>query len=633
MDIPLSEVRPPVPKPGGRESQVRWNRRQVTTEAAEQAGHGAGAEKRDYFICPAVPVFTISRRRKMKNLGGILAFLLLTAAILPAQSGNKMAGIDFTFDFSAVTDDSIQAAVLLYRNELTLINAGETKTLRLPREEVYYFGYRYGSRNMTGSSPGQYRVNDLPLYLSRTTTAWSITIPPPPRNPSGLTRLRLRNNFNNYDSVRIRVRDENGKSGPIGNAAFSRDNAGNPVNADSVLNRGQEQEFILPAGNYAIEVIDNNDTVVRKYDYFNFPAAFGPYTIELGEDKTKPAAGIGLLPGQDLGKPVALDQAFEISFSKAMIEPLVEADLEFYSNEDRERNISLDAEWKEQGRKLTLRPRKGWLLSPDTEYVIALGLNCRDRYGNALERHTERTFRTSGEYQGIAGASVTETPGKELGALKTVRLEWKPVPGADGYELRFFSGGGLSEVTKIPLEGSLQYEVDRGEFRQNDFIEYLLLPYKKIGGKTAYSAAAARAPRKRLYFTEQANAGGAKIRAGIVFDGEELSAAEQRSLTSALRQGLEKTGIQAEIAPPRQDDDGYRFIITAVSITAEEAPPPLGRIYIRGEFSLGFVQDGLTLKLADAEFTDFSRGWIIRGAANWMRDNRGFYEEVIAFCK
>jgi hypothetical protein len=570
----------------------------------------------------------------MKNPGGILAFLLLTAAILPAQSGDTMAGIDFTFDFSAVTDDSIQAAVLLYRNELTLINAGETKTLRVPREEVYYFGYRYGSRNMTGPSPGRYLMQDLPLYLSRSTTAWSITVPPPPRNPSGLARLCLRNNFDNYDSVRIRVQDENGRSGPIGSAAFSRDNAGNPVNADSVLNRGQEREFILPAGNYAIEVIDNNDTVVRKYDSFNFPAAFGPYTIALGEDKTKPAAGIGLLPEQDLGKPVALDQAFEISFSKAMIEPLVEADLQFYSNEDRERKISLDAEWKEPGRKLTLRPRKGWLLSPGAEYVIALGLNCRDRSGNALERHTERTFRTAAEYQGIAGASVTETPNKELGALRTVRLEWKPVPGADGYELRLFYGGGLSEVTKIPLEGSLQYEVDRAEFRQNDFIEYLLLPYKKIGGKPAYSAAAARAPRKRLYFTDQTNAGGAKIRAGIVFDGEELSAAEQRSLTSALLQGLEKTGFQAEIAPLRQDavHDGYRFIITVISIAAEEPPPPFRRIFTRGEFSLGFARDGLTLKLTAAAFNDSSRDWVVRGAANWIRDNRGFYEEVIGFC-
>jgi hypothetical protein len=569
---------------------------------------------------------------KMKNLGGIVAFLLITAALLSAQGGNNRAGIDFTFEFSSVMDDSVQAAVLLYRNELIIINAGETKTLRVPYQEVYYFGYRYGSRNMAASSSGQYQIYDLPLYLARSTTAWTIVVPPPPRNPSGLTRVRLRNNFNNYDAVRIRVQDENGKSGVIGNAVFSRDETGNPVNTDSVLNRGQEREFILEAGKYTIEVIDNNDTVVRKYDSFNFPPAFGPFAIELGEDSARPAATIGLLPGQDLGKPVALDQVFTISFSKAMIEALTETDLQFYVADDPEkRNIFLDAEWKEQRRKLILRPRNGWLLSPDTEYIIALGLNCRDHYGNALERQTERTFRTTDVYQGIPGASVTETPNKELDALKTVRLEWKAVPGADGYELRLFYGGGLSEIQTIPLGGSLHYEVDRAEFRQNDFIEYLLLPYKKIGGKTAYSATAMRALRHRLYFTEQATMERARVRAGIVFDGEELSAAEQRILTSALRQGMEKTGVQVEIVPAQQDAplDGYRFIISAINIVAEEAPPPFRKTYIRGDFSVSFVRDGLMLKLVAAAFNDSSRNWVVRGAANWIRDNREFYEGVV----
>jgi hypothetical protein len=570
----------------------------------------------------------------MKKPNGIFVFLLITAAFLSAQSGNRHAGIDFTFDFSAVTGDSIQAAVLLYRDEIALIDAGETKTLRVPYEDVYYFGYRYGGRNITAPSSGRYLVYDLPLYLSRTTTAWTIRIPPPPRNPSGLARVRMRNNFNSYDSVRIRVEDESGKKGAIGNIAFSRDEAGNPVNADSVLNRGQEREFILDAGIYTIEVFDNNDSVVRKYDSFNLPAAFKPYTIELSEDKTQPTASIGLFPAQDLGKPVALDQAFEISFSKAMIEALVETELRFYANEDPEKkHISLDTEWKEQGRKLTLRPRNGWILSPDTEYVIALGLNCRDRYGNALEQYTERTFRTTDVYQGIAAASVTETPNKELGALKTIRLEWAPVPGADGYELRLFHSGGLSETKKIPLDSSLQYEIDRAEFRQNDFIEYLLLPYKKTGGKNAYSAAAMQAPRERLYFTDQTKAGRVTVRAGIVFDGEELSAAEQRSLTSALLQGLEKAGVQAEIARRDTAHDGYSFIISVISITGEEAPPPFRKTYIRGNFSVGFVRDGLTLKLVVAAFNDSSRDWVVRGAANWIRDNRGFYEEVITFCE
>jgi hypothetical protein len=560
----------------------------------------------------------------------------MTAAVLFAQDGNNRGGIDFTFDFSAVTDDSVQAAVLLYTNELALVDAGEKKTLRVPYEDVYYFGYRYGSRNISGPSPGQYLSYDLPLYLSRSTTAWTITIPPPPRNPSGLTRVRLRNHFDTYDSVRIRVQDERGKHGSIGNVFFSRDEAGNPINAESVLNREEEREFILEAGRYAIEVVDNNDRVVRTYDSFHLPAAFGPYTIELGEDNIRPDAVIGLLGGQDLGKPIALDQTFEISFSRGMIEALVEADLQFYANDDpKKQHILLNPEWEEQGRKLRLRPRKGWLLSPDTEYTLVLGLNCRDRYGNALERQRERTFRTTDVYSGIAAASVTEMPNKELGALKTVRLEWSPVPGADGYELRLFYGSGLNEIKKLPLGGSLQYEVDRSEFRQNDFIAYLLLPYKRIGGKAAYSDAGMQASRKRLYFTDQSNPERKRVRAGIVFDGEELSAAEQRLLTSALRQGLEKAGVQAEIASGHQDTlrDGYSFIISVISIAAEEAPPSFRRtkppINIRGDFSIGFARDGLTLKLASGAFMDPSREWLVRGAANWIRDNRDFYETVI----
>jgi hypothetical protein len=568
----------------------------------------------------------------MKNLGGIFTLLLISTALLSAQGGNSRAGIDFTFDFSAVTDDSVQAAVLLYTNEIALVGAGQKKIVRVPYEDVYYFGYRYGSRNITVSSSGQYLAYDLPLYLSRATAAWTITVPPPPRNPSGLVHLRLRNNFGTHDSIRVGIRDVSEKSGPVGNAAFSRDETGNPVTIDSVLNRGQEREFILEAGTYVIEVIDNNDNVVREYDSFNLPAAFGPCTIELGEDNTRPAAAIGLLPGQDLGKPVALDQEFEISFSKAMIEPLVGADIQFYAHDDPEkRNIALDAEWKEQGRKLTLRPRNGWLLSPDTEYRIALGLNCRDRYGNALERHTERTFRTTGVYQGIPEAAVTETPNKELDALKTVRLEWESVPGADGYELRLFYGGNMSEIQNIPLGNSLQYEVDRAEFRQNDFIEYLLLPYKKIGGKIAYSAIAMQTSRQRLYFTDLSGTERGRVRASIAFDGEELTAAEQRILVSALQQGVEKAGVQIEIVSAQQDavHDSYRFIISTISLIAEEAPLPFMRAYIRGDFSVGFVQDGLMLKLAAAAFNDSSRIWVVRGAANWIRDNHEFYAGVI----
>jgi hypothetical protein len=121
--------------------------------------------------------------------------------------------------------------------------------------------------------------------------------------------------------------------------------------------------------------------------------------------------------------------------------------------------------------------------------------------------------------------------------------------------------------------------------------------------------------------------------AGIVFEGEELSAAEQRMLVSALRQGLEKAGagIQAEIASVRQDSvpDGYRFVISVISIIEEEAPPPFGKTYIRGDFSVEFLRDGMTLKLAAASFNDSSRDWLVRGAVNWIRDNRGFYEEII----
>jgi hypothetical protein len=95
-------------------------------------------------------------------------------------------------------------------------------------------------------------------------------------------------------------------------------------------------------------------------------------------------------------------------------------------------------------------------------------------------------------------------------------------------------------------------------------------------------------------------------------------------------QGLERAGVQAEITPARQGAprDGYSFVISLVSITSEEAPPSFGKTYIRGDFSVGFVRDGLTLKFAAAAFNDTSRDWVLRGAANWIRDNREFYEEV-----
>jgi hypothetical protein len=123
------------------------------------------------------------------------------------------------------------------------------------------------------------------------------------------------------------------------------------------------------------------------------------------------------------------------------------------------------------------------------------------------------------------------------------------------------------------------------------------------------------------------------VPAEIVFDGEELSAAEQRILANGLRQGLEKAGagIQAEIASARKNavPGGYRFIISVISFAGEEAPPPFKGTYIRGDFSVDFARDGLTLKLEEEAFKDSSRDWVVRGAANWIRDNRGFYEGII----
>ena len=121
------------------------------------------------------------------------------------------------------------------------------------------------------------------------------------------------------------------------------------------------------------------------------------------------------------------------------------------------------------------------------------------------------------------------------------------------------------------------------------------------------------------------------VQAEIRFDGEELDAAEQRSLTNALRQGLEKTGIQAEIASARRDTvhDGYSFVISVISIVTEDAPPPFRRTNIRGDFSVSFARDGLTLKLAAAAFNDSSRDWVVRGAVNWIRDNHEFYEGIV----
>ncbi|MDR1073275.1 MAG: Ig-like domain-containing protein, partial [Treponema sp.] len=327
------------------------------------------------------------------------------------------------------------------------------------------------------------------LYLPPDIDSYTITVPMPPQNPSGLAKIRFQNNFT--ESIIVHARKEN-TYGPVG--VFDGTRAANERN--SVILPKEAASFIIPAARYEITVGDTQGDVLREYEAFYFPAAFDEYIFELDpHDREKVDASIRASGGATgVQGRIALDQKSEIVFTKPMIKALVEANISFYQTGKKKERIPVQLAWIRNDTVLTVQP-DGYL-SPDTEYCISLDLDSRDRRGNSLAEAKEWIFTTHNVFKPLPLVSRVST----RSSMDEILCEWQGVFNADGYEVRVYSGNEIIQIQDIGK--STSHRFIRSALEAD--IKYAIIPYKKIEGKKAYSADALEMEASVAYFENNA---------------------------------------------------------------------------------------------------------------------------------
>ncbi|MDR1904847.1 MAG: DUF4384 domain-containing protein [Treponema sp.] len=428
-------------------------------------------------------------KRYTKNIYGIVSVFSLLMLLYIFSAPQKISAqenkITLHFDFTAMEHKNIVAKVLLFNIERVSVDAGSIRSVQVEYADVYYLSYSYYEKSQPGK---EIRVGALPLYLPPTIAEYTIIIPMLLQNPAGVAQVRFQNNFG--DIVRLYATDADGTRGFIG--SFDPSLPRDERNAAILPN--QTADFTIPASRYKLEIINNRNQTIRQYEEFYFPASFKRYIIELDPvDTRKVSVSLGLSDGAALNTPLNLEQEFVLNFTKPMIPEIVEANINFFQTENtdtRHPNIPLSLQWEGEGdTRLKIKPY-GFLL-PDTEYSISLNLDMRDRRGNSLAKSEEWRFITNNVFRLLPRLeTVTEKP-----TVSGMLAEWQHIKSADGYELRIFHSNDV--VPAKDLGKSEKYEFERTFYPPS--FEYIIVPYKILEGKKAYSASAIEQARNKIY--------------------------------------------------------------------------------------------------------------------------------------
>jgi hypothetical protein len=298
--------------------------------------------------------------------------------------------IDFIFDFSSSTMNSIVARVFIFDESRLELEAGNIGKVSIKKKDEYYLRYEYFEK----SAREKTIVSDLiTLYLPPDIDKYLFTVPGPSINPAGMATVTFLNNFN--ETVRVYVINNNNEYGYIGSFDDTRGDA----EKNSVIAPHGSDTFVVPATKYKIEVrkTDNAGTVLYALDYIDLPAAIESSTIELSPDmanmdKRQRVRAIIRYPENASPDDMPLSPEFVIQFSAPMIVPLVESNMVFTALEAPGRAIPIEFRWSDDNKNLQIQPTQG--LNYDTEYSLTLGLEAHDRQGNRLARAREWKFIT-----------------------------------------------------------------------------------------------------------------------------------------------------------------------------------------------------------------------------------------------
>jgi hypothetical protein len=420
----------------------------------------------------------------MKKL--VLMFLMIAILYIPFYLSAQSKTLTLNFDFTAMKSGNIAVDILLFNEKKLTVEGGTRKPLLTGYEEVYRFLYRYYDK--TDPAGKEILTRALPLYLPPDIDSYTINVPMPRQNPSGLANIRFQNNFTEPIIVHARQWNTNA---PI--AFFDGTRADNERN--SVILAKGTADFIIPAARYKITAWNTQGAVLREYDEFYFPAAFDEYIFELDpHDDEKVDADIRPVGVLGVQGRIGLDQKSEIVFTKPMIKALVEANITFYQTGKKTERIPVQLAWRRNDTILTVQP-VGYL-SPDTEYRISLDLDSRDRRGNSLAEAKEWIFTTDTVFKPLPPVSGVST----RSSVDEILCEWQGILNADGYEVRVYSGNEIIQIKDIGK--STSHTFIRSALETD--IEYAIIPYKKIEGKKAYSAAALETEANIAYFENDA---------------------------------------------------------------------------------------------------------------------------------
>ncbi|MDR3343964.1 MAG: hypothetical protein LBT14_14510 [Treponema sp.] len=272
--------------------------------------------------------------------GMILFFFIATIATAKE--------ITLCFDFTSIKNDTLAARVKVLGKEI-IVKSGRSESLNVEYDKKSFYTVTYF--DMSSPDKEAYgTMNALPAPSNANTL--TVSIPAPKEHPSGDAKVRFLTKF----PVPLEIY--------LVNEGYERRKIGR-------IWQEQEFETTIRAGSYKLEIRNpyNPKEVLRGYDKFYFPAAFNRYDIEFAPDEKKPRAAFEPIYEKlnDKGDSsnfldVPLDASFDISFDKQMIEPIVEANLNFALKDNPREKIPVQALWDSTGTKLQIKPFR--LLNP-----------------------------------------------------------------------------------------------------------------------------------------------------------------------------------------------------------------------------------------------------------------------------
>jgi hypothetical protein len=334
-------------------------------------------------------------------IGVVLFFTFMQNAQAQTSVGSTQENsVIIAFDFSACQSESICVNVYFGNTFKIAVNAGEKVDITEPYQDLYIVRYEY--ENTAQMLPFAEKIHHTRSFdFPYGTLAYTVTVPPPSSDPSGVAKVRFVSRFSGPVWVWLEggIDGRHGYIHEINRGANTTSSKISPAG-----NSGFSSDFDIPASRYKIKVLSSDMAVsfnVESYklyelDAFDFPSALGRYEIELapamGEEKNRTLVMAQMtFPMASNTNAVPIQAKIEIEFSAPVIPPLVERNIQLY----KEYNTSAEDvififSWMDENKRVAIATFDP--LAKDMEYRLVVSLNACDRSGNRLRASEQRFF-------------------------------------------------------------------------------------------------------------------------------------------------------------------------------------------------------------------------------------------------